>query len=407
MQNMQNKLRKKFIFISMSSVFVVIFLIAVIINTTIYVQLNAKSDEIINILSENNGRFPRGTSSSDEYILPSKMSKEIPFSTRFFSLRVDKEFNTNNIDINNIFVVNKENAVDFASRIIELDDMSGYFDNFKFLVTEHSYGKLIVFVDCTEDLEMLRVVFIASVSICFMAFISIFILIFVFSERAISPIVLSYDKQKRFITDVSHELKTPLTIIKTNNEVIEIVNGETEWSQNINSQVNKLSNLISNLISLAKVDEQENILEKDDFSLSDAVFDCGGQFDLVATNENKELVLDVQDDINYNGDEGALRQVICILIDNSIKYANTNSIITVALKKNGDKIRFTITNYTDGIKKGKHNVLFERFYRSDESRNTTGYGIGLSIAKSIIEKHKGRIKAESSSEGKISFTIDL
>ncbi|MFI3230653.1 MAG: HAMP domain-containing sensor histidine kinase [bacterium] len=407
MQDMQNKLRKKFIFISMSSVFVVIFLIAVIINVTVYVQLNAKSDEIINILSDNNGRFPRGTSSSDDYILPSKMSKEIPFSTRFFSLRVDGDLKTNNIDINNIIIVNRENAIDFAFKIIELDDMSGYFNNFKFLVTEHSYGKLIVFVDCTEDLELLKLVFMASVSICFMAFISIFILIFVFSERAISPIVLSYDKQKRFITDVSHELKTPLTIIKTNNEVIEIVNGETEWSQNINFQVDKLSNLISNLISLTKVDEQEHVLDKVEFSLSDAVFDCGGQFDLVASNENKDLLLDIQESINYNGDEGALRQVICILLDNSIKYANTNSTISVTLKKQGEKIRFKITNYTDGIKKGKHNVLFERFYRSDESRHTTGYGIGLSIAKSIIEKHKGRIKAESSSEGEISFTIDL
>ena len=217
--------------------------------------------------------------------------------------------------------------------------------------------------------------------------------------------VNAYEKQKIFITDASHELKTPLAIINTSADVLEIENGNSKWLDNIHKQVNRMNELIGNMISLTKLEEEKELI-KIDFSLSDLVMDISKEFEDLANSVNKRIDLDLEKNISYNGDENLIRQFISILLDNSIKYSKENSDIKVKLYKQNRKIVFSVENEAENLQKKKYDELFERFYRSDLSRNskTGGYGIGLSLAQSIVLRHKGKLYAESFDGKSIIFT---
>ena len=184
--------------------------------------------------------------------------------------------------------------------------------------------------------------------------------------------------------------------------------GESKWTGNIHKQVNRLNGLIGNLISLTKLEESDD-LDRLEFSLSDTLDDCVMDVKDYALSLDKNIVTDIEKDISFKGDEKLIRQVIGILLDNAIKYAREKSDINVKLTKQNKKIVFTVENEADNLEIKNYNILFERFYRADSSRNskTGGYGIGLSIAQSIVLKHKGKISADSFDGERIVFTVKL
>lgn len=231
----------------------------------------------------------------------------------------------------------------------------------------------------------------------------------VFSKKAIAPIAESYEKQKQFITDAGHELKTPLAIINTNVEVIEIDYGESQWTKSIHNQVFRLSDLVESLVSLTRMDEEKNQLTKKDFSLSDLVLEASEQFFEMSKLCDKQLVLEVEENISYHGNKQAISQLLSILIDNALKYGLKDNPIRVELKKQGKKIFLQTTNRAENLSTGNYDILFDRFYRADSSRNSKlkGYGIGLSLAKAIVLKHKGKITAKSPNGKTIIFTVQL
>ena len=182
--------------------------------------------------------------------------------------------------------------------------------------------------------------------------------------------------------------------------------GESKWTGNIHKQVNRLNGLIGNLISLTKLEESGS-LEKTDFSFSDLLNDCVSDVKDYALSLDKDIITEIESGISFKGNENLIRQVIGILLDNAIKYAREKSNINVKLVKQNRKIFFSVENEADNLEVKNYNVLFERFYRADSSRNskTGGYGIGLSIAQSIVLKHKGKISADSFDGEKIVFTV--
>lgn len=402
---MENKLRRKFILLSMGSVFFVFLTLGMVISHTVSTTVNLKNDIIIKLLIENEGKFPRV-----EELISARLSRETPYSTRCFSILMDKNLEFMVVDISNISSISKEDAMNYAIRILDSKKYDGYIDNFQFSIAEKTNGDIFtVFIDRSTEIAILSNFYSASMSICITAFFSIFILIFILSKKAISPIVKNYEKHQRFITDVSHELKTPLTIIKTNNDVVELISGETDWTKSINNQVIKLNELVNNLIILTKMDEKDHKLIKVKFSLSDAISESVEPFKIVVENDSRVLNINIQDNVSYSGDESSIRRVIDILMENAIKYATIKSEITISFRKHGEKRILKVTNFADNLIIGKYNDLFERFYRSDSSRNskTGGHGIGLSIAKSIIENHRGKIKAESLDGKKITFIVEF
>ena len=366
------------------------------------------------------------------------ISPESQFDTRYFTVTINSKGEVENIDTSKIASVSSENAAEYAKKLWKSgkkgDGKSGFADNCKYLTVDEDGSTMYIFLSCQRELSTIKTYILASVGISVFGLLVVFIMIYFFSGRILKPVSESYEKQKRFITDASHEIKTPLTIIDANTEVIEMMEGENEWTSSTRKQVARLTSLTEKLVFLSRMDEEATKLEMLEFSLSDAILDTAEPFKAVAQTKGKKLTIDVTDGILYTGDEKTIRQLVSILLDNAIKYSGCSSIscekatqtqnncvtttgdpapeIELTMRPSGKNRIITVWNTVDdtaNIKKGRQDMLFERFYRTDASRNskTGGFGIGLSAAYAIVKAHKGKITAESKDGRSIKFTIVL
>jgi signal transduction histidine kinase len=234
-----------------------------------------------------------------------------------------------------------------------------------------------------------------------------FALVSVFSKKAIKPIIESMEKQKQFITDAGHEIKTPLAIISANADVLELTGGDSEWITSIRNQITRLDKLVKNLLTLSKIDEGNIKMVFTDFDLSKAVFETAGAFEAIAETQKKKFQMELQPGLKYHGDESSIQQLISTLVDNALKYSNVEGSIKISLNATKKGAKLEVFNTADEIDKANLDKLFGRFYRADSSRSrdTGGYGIGLSIAKSIVEAHHGKISVKSDDGKSICFTV--
>ena len=403
---MESKLRKKFIYFSVGIIAIVLLSIMAFVNVTNFYNLKRSSDELLKTLVENNGVMPSFKLNDN-----SKEEKTVylkNFSNRFFTVKTDNKKNVITVNTDDVFFTSASEAVEYAKDVLSSGKSRGYYGGFKYVVENTENGKLIAFVDVVKDFDVFYSNLGNSVVISFFVLGFVTFFSFVLSKKAVAPMVQAYEKQNAFITDASHELKTPLAIINTSADVLEMESGESKWTGNIHKQVNRLNGLIGNLISFTKLEESDD-LDRLEFSLSDTLDDCVMDVKDYALSLDKNIVTDIEKDISFKGDEKLIRQVIGILLDNAIKYAREKSDINVKLTKQNKKIVFTVENEADNLEIKNYNILFERFYRADSSRNskTGGYGIGLSIAQSIVLKHKGKISADSFDGERIVFTVKL
>jgi len=232
---------------------------------------------------------------------------------------------------------------------------------------------------------------------------------FVIAKKAIQPFVDNQMKQKQFITNASHDIKTPLAVISANIEAMELYNGENKWSKNVKSQTNRLNDLLNKLLSLSKA-EEETASEKSDVDMSSLTESVLSDFDEVIKNREINLQKSIAEKIVTFGNQSELREVISILIDNACKYIADKGKLDVSLKKaNNKQLLLEIGNDVDSVPAVSSDRLFDRFYRRDESRSSKkpGHGIGLSVAKAVIENHKGSISADYVGNNFIQFRIVL
>lgn len=430
---MIKNLRKRFIFAAMASTFGVLLVIMSILNVANYYRMVSRADETLTELGDNNGRFDSGDfvkkkpdittddglvndiKAKDDMTQPpdnpggkygDRFSPETPFQTRYFSVVVENgEITSYNLD--NIAAVDEEEANTYASEILKDGSNLGFTDIYRYKLVINDDGERIIFVDCRQELEAFRNTLIYSVGVSLIGFLVVFMLVLFWSKNIFKPVEESYEKQKRFITDASHEIKTPLTIIDANTEVIEMVSGESEWTRNTRDQVKRLTALTNQMVALSRLDENPEPREKAEFNLSDVAYEVIDHFTSLSEVKGKKINADIQNGIIYTGDENSIRQLISILVDNAMKYAVSSEAIDITLKRDGRKVRFTLRNLAEGMEEGDQRMLFERFYRPDSSRNseTGGSGIGLSLAKSIVESHKGKITAKCDRDGYITFQI--
>lgn len=401
---MIKKLQRKFIFITISSLFIVLLIVVGTINAINIIQTENKTNELINIILDHDGVLPRDFKGpkikpKDDF---NKMdspfrfeySKETPFQTRYFSIKFFDNGDTV-IDIKNIASIDYLEASDLAELVINSGKTSGYKGIYKFKISEKDGYKLLVFLDCRKDILVIRDFAIVSIFVGILFLILVLILLSILSKRAIKPFIESMEKQKRFITDAGHEIKTPLAIISANTEVIEMYNGENEWTQSIRNQVNRLSELIKSLLSLAKMDENDFNLEMEEFSCGDVVCNLVDNFDALFNNKNLDLQKNIDSSLKMVGNRNDFYNLISILLDNSVKYTPDGGKIEIFFGKKDNKVEFSILNTCEEFLQGDLRYLFDRFYRLDNSRSREGggYGIGLSIAESIVKAHKGKITA--------------
>lgn len=268
----------------------------------------------------------------------------------------------------------------------------------------------MIFLDCGRSLSGLRTVLAASVALSTLGLLAVLALLAVFSRRIVRPLAESYEKQRRFITDAGHELKTPLTIIGADADLLALELGENEWLADIRSQVIRLTGLTQDLIYLSRMDEAQPQLQRIEFPFSDVAEEAAQSFQGPALAQGKALELHIQPLLSYTGDEKSLRQLISILLDNAVKYSPAGAAISISLKREGRCLRLCVANPTaQPISSEQLAHLFDRFYRVDSSRasETGGYGLGMSIAQSIASAHKGKIRAESPEKDMLAVTVTL
>lgn len=415
-------LRKKFILVAMLSTMLVLTAIMGVVNFSNYREMLDRADEMTALLEQNDGKFPEEPSwhEQDDTETPpakpendekdkSRFSVETPFETRYFTVTVDENGEVTDCDLDRIAAVDEETAEEYTQTAQQKNKTTGFQGIYRYRVTETEDGAKYVFLDCRREISNFRTVLVTTISVSLLGLAAVFVLVVIFSRMVFRPVEESIQKQKRFITDASHELKTPLTIIDANIEVMEMESGESQWTKSTRKQIQRLSGLVQQLVTLSRLDEEKGLEEKCEFNLSEAVSECVQPYESLAQTREKNLTLNIEEDITYTGDERSIRQLAGILMDNAVKYSSENGNITLTLKKKGKKIFLEVYNDADDLPQGKLDVLFERFYRLDSSRNsgTGGPGIGLSMAKAIVQAHKGKITAENKNGRGLTITVIL
>ena len=389
---MIRKLRRKLVAVAMLSLFIVLLIIIGTVNILNYTKMVDDAQRTIAILKENDGSFPRPDMSPEhDKDIFKGMSPEAPYESRYFSVLMDADGNVSTIE-----------------KVLDSGKTSGFMGQYRFAVKDKDGGTLLIFLYCGRGLANFRSVLFVSVGISLAGMLAVFLLLVFFSGRIVKPVSESYEKQKRFITDAGHEIKTPLTIIDADAELVELECGESEWLDDIKKQTKRLTALTNDLIYLARMEEGQKNAVRIEFPLSDVVDETAESFRARAINENKQLEINIQPGLAYIGDEKAVRQLVSILVDNAVKYADSEGKIKVSLTSVAG-IKLEVYNTCEHISKDSVKHLFDRFYRAEQSHNsqTGGYGIGLSVAKAVAEAHRGKISAYTADEKSLRITVLL
>ena len=402
---MFKKLKTKIILVSSTAIFVFLVLILLTINIINYKTVVNEADRTLEKISrdfDKNGNKPPFQDNN-----PNHMPPEFSPESRFFTIKLDSTNNILEYDTS-LFTINANEITDYANKVIQLDKEKGFVDDFRFLVINKNSVKTIIFLDCSRNLNVYLSFMFASIFIAIISLIIIVGILWILSNSIIKPFALNYEKQKTFITDASHELKTPLTIINTNIDILEMEYGNNESFSDIHTQIDRLRDLTNNLVLLSKMEESDNHPEFIELPISDIIIESIIPFKNFASSQNKLIKETIEDFQTIKGNDKLIRQLLTILLDNAVKYSKENSTIEIIFTKHKNNHLFIITNESSyPLDKEKINYVFDRFYRLDSSRNssTGGHGIGLSIAKAIADTHNIKINASIIDENKFQILL--
>ena len=423
---MIKKLRRKLIAACMISLTIVLTVILGGVNFMSYQKVVSDADAVLTLLGNNDGTFPKnhgglGTRPEGEpptseelgernFFDRQELSPETPYESRFFSVLLDQSSQVLQTDTGQIAAVDEEEAVVYAQTVANSGSITGFWDNYRYLVLTEGENTRVIFLDCGRSLSSFRATLLASIALSLLGLIAVLVLLLFLSRRIVRPVAESYEKQKQFITDAGHELKTPMTIIGADVDLAEMECGENQWLTDIRRQTQRLTGLTNDLIYLSRMEEEQPKLSCIEFPLSDVAEEMAQSFQALARSQRKDFALSIQPMLSCTGDEKAIRQLLSILLDNALKYSPAGGHLELRIERQGRSVLLTVSNTTaQPVERDKLPHLFDRFYRSDQSRNsqTGGYGLGLSIAKSIVIAHKGKIRAESQDGETLSIVATL
>ncbi|MBR5285815.1 MAG: HAMP domain-containing histidine kinase [Clostridia bacterium] len=406
------KLQRRFILICTISILSVVSLVFGVIVTLNVSSLNRNMDVLADQVSDGGGRFPGSFNDGPRPDFPPRneqnfdfITPETPFSTRYFTVFFDSEGNVSRTMMESIFSIPEGKAIEYARQAIDTNDARGWIYNYRFKVFNTQKGLGVVLVDGSmQRSATVQSVAIAGVVLLVCA-VLVLALILLLSKRAVKPIAESYEKQKQFVTDANHELKTPLTLILANLDIAESELGKNEWLDDIRSEGHRMTELVNQLVALSRMDEENHVINFTSIAFGRMVADTVVEFEPLAVSREKTIRANVDTDTVCNGDEQLLRRLVGILMDNAIKYCDHGGEISVSLNR-GRHTVLTVENTYAAVGELELNRLFDRFYRADKARTFKGgYGIGLSMAKAIVENHKGEITVYKKDPTHIGFKV--
>ncbi len=394
---MIEKLRRRMIFISALSFLAVFMLIFGLLYFTGTRQLTETLDMLTGFITENATHFKDGDTERRE-----RRSTAPPPSPlkdmQAYAVHFDSSGNLLENDL-------PEEVLDIAEDALSLKSPRGWLNGYRYRVADLSDGIIVVLANSTQMQQSTAKLLTDAGAVLCVTLAAVTILIVLFSRLAVRPMAESYRKQRQFVTDANHELKTPLTLILTNLDILESQTGPSEWLDDIRAESHRMTHLVNQLTALSRLDESELVSAKESFSLSDAVADTMAEFLPLAQRSGLVLTSDIQPDITLLGNEGEIRQVIAILLDNAVKYCDPAGHIHLTLHS-GRHAVLTAENTFQAVDSLELNRLFDRFYRADPARTAgTSFGIGLSLAQGIVQRHRSSITAYKAGTDRIGFRI--
>ena len=412
---MLKKMQRRFISAAMAAFTAVILVLFCVVNAGNYRGVAAQQDGMLaQLLAQSergapnggdtqpgrSGREP-GASLADGVPVPhigggKDFSSEVPYMLRYFSVRYASDGTLAQIDQDFIASISRDEAEAYAADVLALSRQHGYYKGYRYLVAASDGGTCVMFLNSERELHSIRTLFWITAAVAGGCLAVVFLLVLLFSQRAIAPYMRNLAMQKQFITNAGHELKTPLTAISTSADILAMEHEDDEWVKNIRSQSVRLSRLVSDLVTLSRLDEENPFPERAEFSLSDAVWETAEPFASLARSHGRSYSQNIEDGLTVTGDRAAVQQMISILLDNAGKYTPDGGSISLSARRAGRKNEIAVSNTCRGAESIDTTRLFDRFYRADESHSGRigGTGIGLSIARATAEAHGGTISAE-------------
>ena len=418
---MIKKLRRRIILINMLLIGAVILSIIVVVNVNSYSTSLHTMDRGLNQAVDKSGRqqfdAPPESFSGENKTNDFKKEKrdfgdEAPIQiSDYVIVELDENGTTLSVTESNI-TLDEETLKRCIEAVSDKGEGFGQlFDEGLMFVKKNEFGHAkIIFASNNYIFSNLRESIIISSLLFFGSMAIIFVISLLLSGLAVKPVKRAWEQQKQFVADASHELKTPLTVIMANNNIMmshkdSTVADEQQWLESTDEEAQHMKKLIENMLFLAKSDADEIKPVMSDVDFSDIVEGCALNFEPVAFEKDIMIETDIAENVTLKGDATQLNQLAHILTDNAVKYGESGTTVTIRLKKHGDKKEFSVNNLGAPIPPEDLEHIFDRFYRAEKSRTTKGYGLGLSIAQRIAESMNGKITVESNKENGTTFTV--
>ncbi len=412
---MIRQMRRRVILAAMVAFLAVILLIGGLVNVMNYLSVTRRVDQSLQMISgfesgdttppdfpqkEDKEFFRKEDKSSEREEPPKNRPLGLPdveanYMTRFFIVRYDAEGAVEFVSTDYVAAIDDEGARTLAAAAMKKSGSKGYLDVYRFLKVQTQDKTEVIFVNASRELRDIRSLLLQTLIISLLSLLLVFVLVVLLSHRAIRPFADNITRQKQFITDASHELKTPLTSIGTSLDIICMEHGEDEWTDNIRQQTGRMSHLVSELVALSRLDEEHPLPQKEQFSLSDTAWEMMGVYEPQAKASGRKLEADISDHVEMVGDVATIQQLISVLLENAIRYSNEAGEIRFSVSRKGSKAAIEVFNTCQLEVIPDPDKLFDRFYRPDGARSTKtgGTGIGLAIAKAVVTAHGGTITA--------------
>lgn len=409
------KLRLKMIGIVFASVVAAFMVMTIILVMCFGAYRNRQADQITAMISENNGTVPqlkdykqqqKNSQAFERYF--NNYNEDSSYRTRFFRIFLDEDKKVTNVNMDHIAAVDVKKAVRMTKMAMLRRGKVGLVGSYRYRKEyKDSQVRSVIFLDCKENQSFYHLAVTITITVSTLLTCLITVIFAIASKRAVRPFEINSNRQKQFITDASHELKTPLAIISANAEVLQYKGDGNEWTQNIIDQTKHMGKLINQLLVLAKLDEVQEKSEKQEADLKLLLEETIEPFEEVATQKKVTLKLHLEEGVTIRVNREQIAQLVSILTENAAKYVNDGGKIVWRLTKTQHGAVLVVKNTTEKELPDTKR-MFDRFYRSDSSRSskTGGQGIGLSIAKKIVDSHKGSITAKAG-DGMVTFRVSL
>ena len=387
-KNMKHRLQVRFVLLSVTALVIMQLLIVGFCIFRNYQQIAGKADYMLTL-----------TSTAPD-------APEVA-GARYFTVVYDMQEKTFSTDLNHTVLVKQAQAIEYSRKVMNQKTDNGYIDQYRYCIYRTPEYIQMTFLSRAAPLESFYSYTVTLILITVSGILIMIVLLILISGRIVNPLVENHQKQKEFITSASHELKTPLTVIHADAQLLESEIGENEWLMDIMEQTKRMTEMTHRLVYLAKSEEQSDFFVKIDFPISDLAEAVSQSYRFVAQSSNKYFLADIQSGLSCCGDEKAIREMMTALLDNAMKYSTSDGEIFVRLEAVRGGIRFSVENTVSSIDPDQIKSYTDRFYRADTSDKVEGLGIGLSIANAVAEAHKGKLSIELPEENTIRFSVFL